>query len=394
MADFDVFISHASEDKEAVAAPLARALENDHGLRVWIDTKEIRLGDSIRRRIESGLARSTFGVVVLSRSFFAKEWPQKELDALAAREDSGVKVVLPVWHGVSRREVERRSPIFADRLAVTTEKGIAPVASAIAETVSGKAVELPPTPPISWPWALVLAMLLIASLVGGSFLFLDRDEPSEVPEPLRSRVLQKWIEEHPDFINQKGLPGPTRSPASFWYQFFERGLIMYSVNEARLWILDFDDGTYREVVAPESIIAERFGPVNVAMFDELLPVSEGAARSYYWNLVDKNKDELKSQLLVGKIGTAYVREGCREVLGLPPRFEDLVDDAMMVKGPVYDLMVNVIQRSRDHPDNERFRSVIILESDKEAALPRGTLDAGRFLRHVVVLDGALEPSGH
>lgn len=68
---WDVFISHASEDKGVVAEPLAAQLRA-RGLKVWLDKTELRIGDSLRRKIDYGLAHSTFGVVILSKSFFAK----------------------------------------------------------------------------------------------------------------------------------------------------------------------------------------------------------------------------------------------------------------------------------------------------------------------------------
>lgn len=76
---YDVFLSHASEDKAEVVVPLAEALAA-RGVRVWLDRQQLTLGDSLSRRIDEGLTQSRFGVVVLSPSFFAKEWPQRELD--------------------------------------------------------------------------------------------------------------------------------------------------------------------------------------------------------------------------------------------------------------------------------------------------------------------------
>ena len=51
---WDVFISHASEDKEAIARPLAEALRS-HGLRVWYDEFALRPGNSLRESIDRGL---------------------------------------------------------------------------------------------------------------------------------------------------------------------------------------------------------------------------------------------------------------------------------------------------------------------------------------------------
>lgn len=121
--EFDIFISHASEDKDVVVRPLAEQLRQ-RGLRVWMDETEIKLGDSLRRSIDRGLSKSRYGLVVLSPDFLRKEWPQKELDGLVAREDGAEKVILPVWHNVTRAEVVNFSPPLADKLAVLTSKGL------------------------------------------------------------------------------------------------------------------------------------------------------------------------------------------------------------------------------------------------------------------------------
>lgn len=127
----DLFISHASEDKEQVARPLAAALRR-RGWTVWLDELELTVGDSLNGRIEQGLASSRFGVVVLSPNFFAKPWPQKELAGLAAREVSGgSKVILPVWHEIDQQYIVARAPTLADRLGVSTSGGVDMVADEI-----------------------------------------------------------------------------------------------------------------------------------------------------------------------------------------------------------------------------------------------------------------------
>lgn len=131
---WDVFISHASEDKELVARPLADLLRSS-GLTVWLDENELRLGDSLRTKIDQGLAQSRFGVVILSQAFFAKDWPQRELDGLAALESPQRKVILPVWHGVDQALVAGYSPLLASRLAVGTDKGLGAVATEVLKVV-------------------------------------------------------------------------------------------------------------------------------------------------------------------------------------------------------------------------------------------------------------------
>lgn len=121
--DWDVFISHAWEDKESFARPLAEALQRE-GLRVWFDEFTLTVGDSLRRSIDYGLANSRYGIVILSPNFFAKEWPQKELDGLASREVPGEKVILPVWHNITAEQIRKYSPMLAGRIAVSSSRGL------------------------------------------------------------------------------------------------------------------------------------------------------------------------------------------------------------------------------------------------------------------------------
>ncbi|MFI0448489.1 DUF1883 domain-containing protein [Actinomadura sp. 6N118] len=137
---WDVFISHASEDKAAVARPLAEYLQAA-GLEVWLDAFEMRIGDSLRRKIDRGLARSRFGVIVLSKSFFAKEWPQYELDGLISRHVSGEQSLLPIWHNITKDEVMAQSPSLVDKIARSTAQfTIEEIAREIAEVVRPGAV--------------------------------------------------------------------------------------------------------------------------------------------------------------------------------------------------------------------------------------------------------------
>lgn len=133
--DYDAFICHASEDKKEVAEPLATLLMNK-GIKVWYDAFKLRVGDSLRRKIDEGLARSRYGIVILSPSFFRKNWPQVELDGLAAREDSeGHKVILPIWHRVDRDDVLKYSPPLAGRLASKTTEGLESVLNELLDVI-------------------------------------------------------------------------------------------------------------------------------------------------------------------------------------------------------------------------------------------------------------------
>ena len=120
---YDVFISHAWEDKDAFVQALAERLRAE-GLKVWYDNFEFKIGDGLRRKIDEGLARSRFGVVILSPNFFAKQWPQEELEGLSAKETTDYKVILPVWHNITKAELVEISPTLAGRYAAKSSDGI------------------------------------------------------------------------------------------------------------------------------------------------------------------------------------------------------------------------------------------------------------------------------
>lgn len=133
--DYDVFISHASEDKDDVARPLAEALRKN-GLSVWYDEFELRIGDSLRRKIDKGIANSNFGVIVISRDFISKGWTNYELDGLITRAVNGEQTMLPIWHNITKREVINYSPSLADKLArSTTDFTVEEIADEIADLI-------------------------------------------------------------------------------------------------------------------------------------------------------------------------------------------------------------------------------------------------------------------
>ncbi len=132
---YDVFISHASADKEPFVTELANALREE-GVRVWYDAFTLKVGDGLRQSIDNGLKSSRFGIVVLSHAFFRKEWPQEELSALFGRQvGERVKVILPVWHGVTSDEVRAYAPMIADKMAANSSDGLEVVVAELVEAI-------------------------------------------------------------------------------------------------------------------------------------------------------------------------------------------------------------------------------------------------------------------
>lgn len=135
--EYDVFICHAGEDKDEVVRPLAHALRA-RDIEVWYDEFVLKMGDSLRRKIDKGLIACRFGVVVLSPSFFGKGWPNHELDGLVTREVAGGRqLILPIWHNVTKADVIGYSPPLADKVARSTvDVSIDELADEIASVVN------------------------------------------------------------------------------------------------------------------------------------------------------------------------------------------------------------------------------------------------------------------
>lgn len=132
---YDAFIAHATEDKDEFVRPLAHSLAEKRAA-VWFDEFSLVVGDSLRRSIDLGLTRSRFGIVVLSPSFFSKEWPQWELDGLVARQNaSGGNVILPVWHNVTKDDVLRYSPSLADKIGARSTDGLEAVVTQLLQAI-------------------------------------------------------------------------------------------------------------------------------------------------------------------------------------------------------------------------------------------------------------------
>ncbi len=125
--EYDVFISHASQDKDAVARPIAEELAK-RKYRVWFDEFVLRVGSSLTGEINKGLARSRHGIVILSPAFFERQWADYELKGLVQREFStGRECILPVWHNIDAPSIVKHAPTLADKFATNTARGISVV---------------------------------------------------------------------------------------------------------------------------------------------------------------------------------------------------------------------------------------------------------------------------
>ena len=119
--EYDVFVSHAFEDKEEFVDDLVAEMRK-LDLKVWYDSDKLKWGDSMREKIDRGLSKSKYGVVVLSPNYIAEQkyWTKAELNGLFQVETINGKTILPIWHNLTKKQVVEYSPIIADRKAMTT----------------------------------------------------------------------------------------------------------------------------------------------------------------------------------------------------------------------------------------------------------------------------------
>lgn len=113
---WDYFVSHASEDKSLLVEPLAYCLR-DASFSVWYDDFQLSVGDQLSEKIFKAMSDAKFGIVIFSKYFFAKEWPQRELEQLLTLEKNSGTRILPVWHDISASDIYVYSPVLADRKA-------------------------------------------------------------------------------------------------------------------------------------------------------------------------------------------------------------------------------------------------------------------------------------
>jgi hypothetical protein len=113
------FISHDSKDKEHIARPIAQKLSS-RLCTVWYDEYSMKVGDSLRNSIEKGIKETKKCIIILTPNFLNNPgWTKKEFESIFTREMIfEEKIILPIWHKVTKEEVYEYSPSLADTVAL------------------------------------------------------------------------------------------------------------------------------------------------------------------------------------------------------------------------------------------------------------------------------------
>lgn len=119
--EYDVFISHATADKETYVEQLVDEIKKT-GAKVWYDKDMIGWGDSLTKKIDSGLEKSEFGIIILSNNFFDRGWCERELKKLFDRHlKEKSKLLLPIIYNCEINKVVERYPFLEDVYMLSNE---------------------------------------------------------------------------------------------------------------------------------------------------------------------------------------------------------------------------------------------------------------------------------
>ena len=112
--EYDVFVSHANANKQSFVDSLYDQL-NRLRIRIWYDSTEIDWGDGLKEKIQEGLSKCRFGIVILSPEFIERKWTNQELSELLTRQnESHEKVVLPLLYNLTVEQMKEQYPVLGD----------------------------------------------------------------------------------------------------------------------------------------------------------------------------------------------------------------------------------------------------------------------------------------
>ena len=261
---YDIFISYAIEDKMEIAHDLYLRLQ-EKGLNVWYAGKELRVGDSLEDSIQDGIAKSRYGIILITQNYLRKNWTRKELYSLIAREDSGEKVILPIFHDISYEEVAKIDLRLADRWALSTKNGIGSVVNQITREVLSEVVPTTSTKKRKTIWVPMVISLILLTAVCLYFIYSPKSPPNHFVEKAINQRLESFeakIETEWELLERDSNYSPVNeNNAMSFYQHWQ------TLNAQYRNTYEFDNGIERiqfqkNVEPATGIDFDIFSPVN------------------------------------------------------------------------------------------------------------------------------------
>ncbi|HEY9046837.1 MAG TPA: toll/interleukin-1 receptor domain-containing protein [Ohtaekwangia sp.] len=247
---YDVFISHAVEDKIPIANELCALLEK-RGLCIWYSGRELHVGDDIIKAIEAGIKQSRFGVVIISPNYLKAVWALREFHALLEKEKAGIKVLLPVLYDITPEELAVAHPPMANMYAISATIGIDNVAEKLVEEINRQRKPdviatgiIQKLPAKKWFLSIVFTLLAILGFYGFKSLHTNKPDTAYIHQSIENHIAdleEKKQERLKEELNLKLTKKATQDKIVSLYTAF-KNLNSYYRND---YVLNTGDKTVR-----------------------------------------------------------------------------------------------------------------------------------------------------
>ena len=122
LPEYDVFLSHANQDKAEIVDELYESLEK-LGISIFYDKETLEWGDNWKKRILEGTQKAEFAIIIISDNFFGREWTEKELSEFLGRQNrNGQKLILPIVHNITNEDLREKYPSVADIQTIDSQR--------------------------------------------------------------------------------------------------------------------------------------------------------------------------------------------------------------------------------------------------------------------------------
>ncbi len=140
-ADYEIFLSHASEDKAEIARPIFEACKKA-GLKAFLDEEHIGWGENFTKKINTALGAARTVLIIVSSNSVSKDWPLAEINTALAFEVERKKRVIAIVVG---KPDLSKLPLIKAKNFMTWSGDPAPVVAALKRAVRPE----PPKPAVS-----------------------------------------------------------------------------------------------------------------------------------------------------------------------------------------------------------------------------------------------------
>lgn len=134
-----LFISYSHADRDFVSR-LVQELAS-RGTKVWLDLWEMKVGDSLSRKIQDGIAQAAWLAVVLSPDSVSSSWVQRELSAALVKElEEDSVFVLPILYRECEIPLFLKDKMYAD-FTTSFESGLDALAATVAPSIESRVLD-------------------------------------------------------------------------------------------------------------------------------------------------------------------------------------------------------------------------------------------------------------